>query len=142
MKMTMEEVADRVEIMDLLVSYSEAIDHRDWEALDDVFTADAVIDYTEMGGIRGTLPEIKAFLAANMSVEAGKVGFQHMLGLPKIVLDGDRASSRTASINPMVLTTHTYFCGFWYRDELVRTEAGWRIASRYEDHCYKFNRQT
>jgi hypothetical protein len=53
--LTIEEMSDRLEIMDLLASYSHAIDQRDWDALDDVFTPDALIDYTEMGGSRGDL---------------------------------------------------------------------------------------
>ena len=50
MVLSLEEISDRFEIQDLLVAYCHAIDTRNWDALDDVFTADAVIDYTEMGG--------------------------------------------------------------------------------------------
>ena len=51
MTMSLEEISDRLEIQDLLVAYSYAIDSRDWAALDDVFTPDAHIDYTVFGGI-------------------------------------------------------------------------------------------
>ena len=38
MTMSLEEISDRMEIQDLMVRYSYAIDSRNWDALDDVFT--------------------------------------------------------------------------------------------------------
>ncbi len=51
--LSLQEISDRLEIQELLVRYSHAVDTRDWEAFEHVFTEDAVIDYTEMGGPRG-----------------------------------------------------------------------------------------
>jgi len=56
-------LGDRVEIDDLLTRYASAIDTREWDLLDSVFTADADLDYRSAGGISGTYPEIKAWLA-------------------------------------------------------------------------------
>jgi len=42
-----QEISDRLEIQNLLVSYCDAIDGRNWDVLDNIFTPDAVIDYTE-----------------------------------------------------------------------------------------------
>ena len=39
-----QEVADRVEISGLLTRYSTAIDSKQFDLLDDVFTEDAMID--------------------------------------------------------------------------------------------------
>jgi len=86
------EMSDRLEIQDLLVSYCDAIDSRDWDALDDIFTSDAVIDYTEAGGARGTLQETKAYLDKALKLFSG---MQHMLGLPRIKVSGDTATART-----------------------------------------------
>src|SRR5580692_5606052 len=47
MTKSLQELSDRLEIQDLMVAYSYAIDHRQWEDLDDVFTADAIIDYSQ-----------------------------------------------------------------------------------------------
>lgn len=58
--LSLREISDRLEIQDLLSRYSFAIDERNWDALDDVFTPDAVIDYSEAGGAKGTLAQIKA----------------------------------------------------------------------------------
>jgi SnoaL-like domain len=31
---------------------------------------------------------------------------------------------------------HLMFCGLWYVDRFVRTDAGWRIKERVEEKCY------
>ena len=84
--MTLQEISDRLEIQDLMVAYSHAVDTRDWDAFDDVFTPDAIIDYTEMGGSRGTLTETKDFLRMVMPHFSS---FQHMVATSKVTLNGD-----------------------------------------------------
>ena len=140
MTMTLQEISDRIEIQDLLVRYSHCIDTRDWDGLDDVFTPGAFIDYTALGGSKGTLAETKEFLAKAMVMFKS---FQHMIANLMVDLDGDRATARTICHNPMVLDRegreHVFICGLWYVDELVRTAEGWRISQRVEERCYVEN---
>ena len=58
----LQEISDRLEIQDILMSYCEAIDTRKWDLLDKIFTDNAIIDFTEAGGIQGNLKEIKLYL--------------------------------------------------------------------------------
>ncbi|HET6811413.1 MAG TPA: nuclear transport factor 2 family protein [Acidimicrobiales bacterium] len=139
--LSLQEISDRLEIQDLLVRYSHAVDSRDWDAFERVFTEDAVIDYTEMGGPRGGVKETRAFLESAMPMFSS---FQHMIANTVLELDGDTARARTICHNPMVLDrgegqTHVFFCGLWYRDVLVRTPQGWRIKDRYEERAYFHN---
>jgi 3-phenylpropionate/cinnamic acid dioxygenase small subunit len=139
--LSLQEISDRLEIQDLLVRYSHAVDSRDWDAFEEVFSADAVIDYTEMGGPRGGVKETRAFLESAMPMFSS---FQHMIANTVLELDGDTARARTICHNPMVLDrgegqTHVFFCGLWYRDVLVRTPEGWRIKDRYEERSYFHN---
>jgi 3-phenylpropionate/cinnamic acid dioxygenase small subunit len=136
--LSLQEISDRMEISDLLARYSAAIDSHRWNDLDELFTEDAVIDYTEMGGIRGTLAEQKAFLA---SVMPGFAGFQHLTATSTFDIDGDVARVRTICFNPMVITDEqqVFFCGLWYRDVMVRTPAGWRIRERHEDRGWSLD---
>jgi SnoaL-like domain len=136
--MNLQEISDRMEIQDLMVAYCYAIDHRDYDALDHVFTADAIIDYSEMVGVKGDLPTIKAFLREGLAPISA---CQHIISTSQIKVDGDRASGRTICTNPMVVREGQHFLmfGLWYRDEFVRTEAGWRISSRYEENSWRFN---
>ena len=140
MTMTLQEISDRIEIQDLLVRYSHCIDTRDWDGLDRVFTPDAFIDYTAFGGTKGTLSETKDFLGRAMKLFKS---FQHMISNMLVELDGDRATARTICHNPMVMERdgkdHVFVCGLWYVDELVRTDAGWRIKQRVEERCYVDN---
>jgi len=135
-----QELSDRFEIQDLLANYSHAIDTQNFDALDDVFTKDAFVDYTAVGGAKGNLEETKAYLAKALSRFSG---MQHMLGLPQIKIDGDTARGRTICFNPMVLqkdgAPHVFFVGIWYVDELVRTDKGWRIKHRAEEFSYFHN---
>jgi hypothetical protein len=136
--MDMQAISDRFAIQDLMVDYCYAIDNHDWDALDAIFTPDAIIDYTEMVGVKGTPAEIKLFLAASMAAVAAS---QHIISTSKITITGDTATGKTVCNNPMVLADggHVMFVGLWYRDTFVRTPAGWRISSRYEENCWRYN---
>ena len=139
--MTLQQVSDRLEIQDLLIDYSHAIDTRNWDALDDVFTADAFIDYTAMGGTKGNLEETKSFLRDALPRFAS---YQHLVATSKVAIDGDTAYGRTICHNPMVAgkaqaNPHVFFCGLWYLDRFVRTPAGWRIQERVEERSYIYN---
>ena len=98
--LSLAEISDRLEIQQLLVDYSTAIDHRRFDDLDTVFTPDAYIDYTALGGIEGHYPEVKTWLA---EVLPNFPMYAHMLGNFSVRVDGDTASSRTICFNPMVL---------------------------------------
>ena len=137
----LQEISDRLEIQDLLSRYSYAIDDRDWDRLDAIFTPDAVIDDSETGGAKGSVAQIKAWLPVAMERFPR---CQHMVATTKLDLDGDDATSRTMLFNPMVHkgddgVEQVFFIGLWYRDRLVRTADGWRIAERYEEMAYAHN---
>lgn len=98
--LSLEEISDRMEIQQLLVDYSTAIDNRRFDDLDAVFTDDAYIDYRAMGGIDGRYPEVKAWLA---EILPNFPAYSHMLGNLSITFSGDTASSRVICFNPMVI---------------------------------------
>jgi len=139
--LSLQEISDRLEIDELLVRYSHVVDRKAWDEFADLFTEDAVIDYTEMGGPRGGVGETLRFLQEAMP---GFLSYQHLVGNTVLDIDGDAATARTICHNPMVLDrgegrTHVFFCGLWYRDTLVRTARGWRIRERYEERSYVHN---
>ena len=134
--LSQREISDRFEIQQLLIDYSTAIDTRRFDDLDLVFTPDAYIDYRAMGGIDGSFPDVKAWLA---QVLPNFPAYAHMLGNFNIRIDGDSASSRTICFNPMVLggdQNQILFCGLWYDDEFIRTPEGWRMSRRVETKCF------
>ncbi len=138
--LSLEEISDRLEIQQLLIDYSTAIDSRRFDDLDRVFTHDAYIDYRAMGGIDGQYPQVKAWLA---EVLPNFPAYSHMIGNFDVRISrspaGDTASSRTICFNPMVLggeKSQVMFCGIWYVDEFARTPDGWRMTRRVEEKCF------
>lgn len=133
--LSLEEISDRLEIQQLLVNYSTAIDTRRFDDLDLVFTQEAYIDYRAMGGIDGVYPQVKAWLA---DVLPNFPAYSHLIGNFDVQVSGDTAKSRILCFNPMVLGAdgQVLFCGLWYDDEFVRTADGWRMTRRVETKCF------
>lgn len=117
------EAADRLELNELPGRYGDAIDDRSWERLDDIFTADAVFDMTDLGGpsCEG-LDAIKVFMdrdaqhprthmMTNIYVDETPTGVQLRFRIVAL-LDGGKVG--TAS----------------YYDDVVKTPAGWRVTHR------------
>jgi len=143
MTMTLQEISDRFEIMDLLVDCCSAIDAKDLDALDLIFTQDAQIDYSKAGGPKGSLKLIKKFLAENL----GDLPRQHMISNYKIRIEGDLAHSRCLCHNPLELPRQgepleVVIWGLWYNDKLVRTSKGWRVKEKVSEPCFNWKIQT
>lgn len=124
---TLEQLADRFAITDLLASFAERIDEYDVDGVGALFTEDAVVDY---GPDRRT--EGRAALVERIThSQAVNRRTQHHLGPVHIILDGDQANSVT-----YVTAWHERWDGttnvvrLQYRDTHRRTPTGWLIASR------------
>lgn len=131
MALSLQEISDRFEIMDLLTDYCSAIDSSDLDILDEIFTPNAKIDYSAAGGPCGDPSTIKAFLEQNL----GNLPRQHLLTNYKIRLDGDRAFVRSLCYNPLEVAKgddkiQVAIWGIWYEDRLTRTAEGWRIVEK------------
>ena len=142
--LSQQELSDRFEIQDLVFHYSHLIDTKDIDRLrEDIFTADAHIDYSAFGGSVGNLEETLAFLKASLT--SGMFpNSQHLNANVQVQLQGDSATGRVMCVNPMEMSLgegklHTFFLGLWYVDEYRRTDKGWRIARREEVKSWTFN---
>lgn len=140
--LSLQEISDRFEIQDLLYRYADCIDRRDFDALTDVFTADAHIDYSVYGGAVGNPAEIIDFL--KKALGGGFKAYQHLNANLHVQLQGDNATGRIMCFNPQELKlgkgkTHLFMLGLWYRDQYVRTPQGWRIQQRVEEKSWAFN---
>lgn len=132
------EIADRLEIDDLLTRYAVAVDTKDWALYESCFTPDAEIDYTSAGGIRGSLGEVRRWLEEVMQLFPMT---QHVVANRVIRVDGDRATCRSYFYNPMGMDDgrdgmKLFIDGGYYEDELVRTKDGWKISRRVERSAY------
>lgn len=142
--MDLQEISDRIEILDVLTAYTRAIDTGDWDALDSVFTPDAQIDYTESGGIAAAFPEVKPWLAEMLPAFFPKR--MHTLGQVEVVLRRDEADVAAYFHNPMPLQIDgddgqggekiVEFGGL-YHHTMTRTPDGWRSRKLHEEIVWK-----
>lgn len=132
-----DRTSDRLEIGELLARYAWAMTDRDWDAWQAVFADGAHVDYTTAGGIAGTPAEAAAWLQSTFAAFDSAVSH---IGNVVVDFDGDDSAS-VRSLYKMAMKlggdtpTHLEACG-WYRDQVVRTPDGWRIADRFEQLVY------
>lgn len=128
---SVDALADRLAIVDLLHRYATGLDTKDWELLASVFTADGVADYGALGGVN----EGPAAIAKLCSGALGGLdASQHIITNEVIEVDGDRARARCYFQAQHVFTGaeggDNFLVGGTYDDEIVRTADGWRIRHR------------
>lgn len=131
---------DRLEIEEVLIRYTRAIDTGAWDLLDEVFTPDAEIDYTESGGIADGYPVVKAWLAEVLPAFFPKR--MHSLAQVDVAVDGDEATCTAYFHNPMPMDDgqggqKVVELGGLYHHRMTRTPAGWRSRWLHEEIVWK-----
>ena len=120
---------ERTAIIDTVNRYATALDSRDWALLDQVFTPDAVGDFGA-----GVLSGREALRKLVKRMLGGSGPSQHLLANHRVQIQGDRADcvcqvrAFSAGVGPAA--GRSYELLGEYRDQLVRTPDGWRIARR------------
>ncbi|WP_157219714.1 nuclear transport factor 2 family protein [Flavisphingomonas formosensis] len=125
----MSSADDWIAIQNAIATYVIAVDTRDIDLFDIVFTPDAKIELANTGTFD---PASYGSLCRENLAQLD--GTQHHLGLPAINIDGDIAHARTYfvaqhSLNALAPDPHLVIGG-WYDDTLARTAVGWRITHR------------
>jgi hypothetical protein len=143
--LSLQEIADRMLIQDLLVEEAASIDERDWDRWERVYTPDALVDWSGNSGAQGDPKTVRAWAEPVLSVENFPYPqYQHYCTNFRIRVDGDRATSRHLQIIPISVPSpdggrQIAFSGIWFDDELVRTPEGWRIRERHEQLTWNHN---
>jgi hypothetical protein len=107
----------------------------DW---DEVFTEDAVTDYSAAGASVGSYRDLWRWMRGDSDMPGRMSGFsnwQHMLSLPVITIDADQAQARTDYLavhrgRAEVGSNFHFNASGAFHDSLVRTPKGWRIRHR------------
>lgn len=140
MTLSLQEISDRLELQDLVFRYAEIVDRKAFDELRDIFTADAIVDYSGTGGAVGNLNETIEFLHKALGMFPNH---QHLVSNTQFKVEGDTATGKIMCFNPMEMTveegTHTFLLGLWYLDEFVRGGDGWRIKSRSQQASWNLN---
>jgi hypothetical protein len=134
--MDIQEIADRLEISDVLARYASGLDGHDPKLLATVFTGEAVLAYDDLPPT-----PVKQFGKRSKNLNRFVVT-QHIVTNIAIELDGDRARSTSYAhamhvgdapaepTNPYARFGESYLMGGTYTDEWQRTAQGWRISYR------------
>ena len=133
MDSTIEERLRRLEdlsaIPQLFIDYGEHLDAGDFDAYAELFAEDGEVLLGPMGRARGRA-EIKALMARALGAQVGSTF--HIVSSPRIVLDGDAA---TSTVMWSVITNaddglaRLSMCGH-HHDRLVRRDGRWYFARR------------
>jgi ketosteroid isomerase-like protein len=122
--------ADRQAIVDVCTTYALALDTRDWDRLRTCFTDDAVANYAERSATDGYDAIETTCRAALEPLTCS----QHLLGNHLVVVNGDEAEStcyfQAQHVKEGLDGGSLYTVAGRYNDRFVRTNNGWRIASR------------
>ena len=117
--------SDVVAVMQVIAAYGPAVDCGDGDAAAALFTEDGWYD------VAGRRYEGRSAIAAMVHGRAHQgllaQGVAHVMGLPRVQVDGDRA---VAVNHTVVLRAGEVWRTAANRWELVRTPAGWQVASR------------
>src|SRR6478735_5312882 len=127
-------IDDYAAIVAVLNRYADVCDTKEFDRFVNVFTVDATMDYTNMPDVHVGPHEI----ADNVRGHLGGCGAtQHLLGNYEVEVDGDaaRASCKVRAFHLGLgeQVGKTFEALATYRDRLVRTPDGWRIAARTMD---------
>ena len=107
-----------------------------------MFTPDAEIDYTESGGIAGSYPEAKKWLAETLPAFFSAT--LHTVGQISVEYgaSGDEAQVIAYFDNPMLMKSgddepRVVEVGGKYHHSMVRTPDGWRSRKLHEELVWK-----
>ncbi|MDD7813079.1 nuclear transport factor 2 family protein [Mycobacterium sp. CSUR Q5927] len=125
-----DQAAAKADITEVLLRYATAIDTKDWELFRTCFTDDVDADYGEIGH----WPDVDSITAFMATVHEAMSDTKHMLH--NMVIDVSDAGHATAVTYVHTVQALAADPQQWvdavgqYRDELVLTPDGWRIARR------------
>lgn len=135
--MDITEISDRMELEKLVTDYATAVDTKNFDEFNTLFTKNAHIDYTAVGGIAGSLQEIIHYLETALDHFPN---YQHLISNISLTLDGDTASGKVMCFNPMQTEDdQVFFLGMWYQDTYQKINGKWFISSRVEESSWAHN---
>jgi hypothetical protein len=134
-------IEDRIAIQDLLANYCFNLDDLDWEGFSGLFHTNAILDFTGIGGPKGSREELVEFF----KVYATHVSsWQHTISTNVLNSADGYVTSRTAA-QVMTITKssddndNVAFFGFWYKDQIIKEQSGWLIKERVLQSSWSHN---
>ena len=130
------QVADHLQVVQLLNTFGATIDARDWDGYRALFDDPVAFDYSSIGGPAGSLSPDEVAEGARHDL-GGFDHTQHAVTNHVVALDGDRATCEAHVRAVHVIRPHEdalvtsgdplFENGGHYRAGLVRRDGGWKI---------------
>jgi hypothetical protein len=125
---------DRLAILELTAAMSAHVDTRDWLALEALFAETVTVDYTSLWGGEPSTMKAAELMAGWKGLVPGFTRTQHTIGIPSIVIDGDKAQANAPVIghhfidDPAPPGGSNWVVGGRYLWDLKKDAGRWRIA--------------
>ena len=139
--LNIQEVSDRLEIMEVLSNYAAGLDARDWVLWRSVFVDDLEFDLTSWHGGTPNVLNADGVVRNQARSFAELAETQHFFTNHRITLDGDSArviahmraehwldGASEPGLAGQTETTMRYTMFGYYDHDLVRTDEGWKIS--------------
>lgn len=141
--MSQEVSADTVrQIRDVLERYFSAIDARRFEWLHDVFTKDAIGDWTGGPGVAGSVMHGADSIVERISNVSRFAASTHVFGNSAIEQRSpDECHAVTEAVAYLAASgiSRIFVRGVRYIDRFVLTDAGWRISHRVHEPRWQYS---
>ena len=131
-KTEMDSTSDHEQITRRLYEYAYGIDTRDWDLYRSIFTDEIQTDFSSYHGNPGAPIAADEWVARLTTLFRGLDASQHSMSNPLVDVDGNQARCRMYMQAAHILTDWPdpqFTIGGYYDDQLVRTDAGWKISS-------------
>lgn len=132
--LTADQLSDRAALTDLLTTFAQALDARDWAGYRSVFTSEIELDYSSWRPENIGRWNADEWVARAAGLFPGFTYTRHALTDITVTLDGDRATvganlcadhAIVDGDDMVVFTLHGH-----YDDRCVRTPEGWLISAK------------
>ena len=129
----LQELLDREAIKEVRALFAQALDYKDWALLESLFLAEVDTDFTSYGIApqRVRKEELASSYRHNLSREG--IRTQHITSNFRIAVNGDTAQCISNFIGQHYLEGfeggEEFYLRGEYRDQLTRTESGWKISA-------------
>jgi SnoaL-like domain len=129
---TLEWLADRARISDLLYSFAAALDTKNWQEYADNYADGGFIELPDPTSSSGAIFTLhKEHMIELLPKSLGRFrGTHHISTNHQIVLDGDEATSRSylQAVHVRGGPTDHWIAGGWYDSRYRRLKTGWKFT--------------
>lgn len=122
------QLADRLELLDLLATLSHAVDRSDRDLVASCYTEDSMDDH---GGFKGTGAEFADYICGGSPISRTAKSLQHVLGQSRFEIHEDEAFGETAFTFDMVSKDdELVHSSGRYVDRFRRVDGRWLVHHR------------